>query len=709
MKYRWNSLARISGLFCALFLIAGSTWAQQSATASSDVPRVMSYQAAISDAAGKPLTDGDYSIGAALYTNAGDHALWHDTFRVHAVAGVVNVLLGSGAVPLPDMSEAGAIQIGIRIEGGDELPRSRLTAAPYALTVPNGAITADKMGVDFVGSLSVNGQQLSSKGGAINIVTDGIDATVDPGTNTLILRNSGSSDGISLSKGEDAQTGTTVIGGNLQVTGSTELRGSGGLSMYGNQIHNAADPTSAQDGATKAYVDVHSGEVSNFVSVLSSCTPNATVPVVQLRACNAATDVDIALTPKGKGGLAAQVADNTTTGGNKRGTSAVDWQMGRTLNTEVASADFSIIAGGTENESDGATSTIGGGSGNLTDDPNTTIAGGDENEAAGDFSAIGGGQDNYTDLSYSVVAGGRNNASYGTRGTVGGGDNNETDGDYSVIAGGKNNYNDVSYSAVGGGDANATYGQYATIAGGRENEADGSSSTIGGGKLNSAENSYSTVSGGESNDASEDHAVIGGGQGNAASGSLSVIGGGFQNIADGDASTVGGGVLNIVSAPGATIPGGYGAAASNIGQMAYANGFFSVPGDAQTSLFVAANLTTDATPTMLSVHGIGENSNIAVPANGAMTFRVTIVAKTAGNTTPDVGGWTITGLIYDNGGVATIAGTNVTACMNTPAGWGVPTVGGDGSVGMAITVTGVAATNIQWVARVETTETVFAP
>lgn len=71
----------------------------------------------------------------------------------------------------------------------------------------------------------------------------------------------------------------------------------------------------------QAYVYAPAGGagLTNFTESVNTATPNATVPVVRLIATNAATDVDIALTPKGAGTLAAQIADNTTAGGTNEG------------------------------------------------------------------------------------------------------------------------------------------------------------------------------------------------------------------------------------------------------------------------------------------------------------------------------------------------------------------------------------------------------
>ena len=101
--------------------------------------------------------------------------------------------------------------------------------------------------------------------------------------------------------------------------------------------------------------------VINFTSNRNTAAPNDTRPVHQFAASGTETNIDIALTPKGTGALTAQIADNTTTGGNKRGIRAVDWQMSRTANTQVASGTGSTVNGGQSNTASAPISTVSGG------------------------------------------------------------------------------------------------------------------------------------------------------------------------------------------------------------------------------------------------------------------------------------------------------------------------------------------------------------
>ena len=88
-----------------------------------------------------------------------------------------------------------------------------------------------------------------------------------------------------------------------------------------------------------------SGGLTNFTEAENTAAPNATVPVNSLTATGAATDIDVAIVPKGNGAFTLDIADNTTAGGNKRGTRAVDLQMERSNANQVASGQWSFVAG----------------------------------------------------------------------------------------------------------------------------------------------------------------------------------------------------------------------------------------------------------------------------------------------------------------------------------------------------------------------------
>lgn len=350
------------------------------------------------------------------------------------------------------------------------------------------------------------------------------------------------------------------------------------------------------------------GSLTNFTEAVNTSAPNATIPVVSLTATNAATNVDIAFVAKGAGtgSLMAQIPDSTTTGGNKRGSQAVDWQMTRTS----------------------AASRV----------------------ASGLGSAIGGGNNNSATNNYSTVAGGTSNQATGAQ---------------------------------------------ASIAGGNTNTASGSNSFVGGGDSNTGSSTGSSVAGGSSNTASTNaYGAVGGGQSNVASGTYSHIPGGQFNAAD---------------ASGSMASGIYAATKGIIGNQARASGRFSAAGDAQRASLVVRRATTNATPADLTsdANSGGTNNQLILENNEAAFAKVRVVARSSA----DRAAWEIDALIYRGANAAstTVEGSpSVTQLYGSggAATWAVAVSADTSNGGLKVTVTGVAATNIKWVASIETVEVV---
>ena len=128
-----------------------------------------------------------------------------------------------------------------------------------------------------------------------------------------------------------------------------------------------------------------------MTEVRNVAAPNATRPVHGVQASGAEANIDLVLGAKGNGAIVAQVPDGTVTGGNKRGTYAIDLQIYRSFSIRVASGDYSFIGGGGNNTASGSAASVGGGSVNTASGSYASIGGGGSNTASGEAATIPGG------------------------------------------------------------------------------------------------------------------------------------------------------------------------------------------------------------------------------------------------------------------------------------------------------------------------------
>lgn len=252
-------------------------------TQSIDIPKTLSYQGLVTAKDGQPVKDGDYAITVTLYNDAdGQNSVWKGTYTAHVTGGVFSLTLGGGDQPLPSAVKMdGQLFAGVSFNGEAMSSLTPLSAAPYALNVADGAVTAKKMGTDYVGGVTVNGQTITGRGTNLNIVTDGMDASVDPSTNTLALR--GTTIPTIKATGAGAQSNTTITG-TLTVTGNTYLQsdeylGSSGhaanLYLYGGSGSNKADIKGAGSySGNWAYTVPDVGSNASFVMTEGTQTIN---------------------------------------------------------------------------------------------------------------------------------------------------------------------------------------------------------------------------------------------------------------------------------------------------------------------------------------------------------------------------------------------------------------------------------------------------
>jgi len=155
---------------------------------------------------------------------------------------------------------------------------------------------------------------------------------------------------------------------------------------------------------------------------------------------------------------------------------------------------------------------------------------------------------------------------------------------------------------------------------------------------------------------------------------------------------------------------GYRSSSDIVGKYAYAGGAFSAAGDSQLGTFVLRSDTTDATPEALTSNNstAGTTNQVILPNNSAFTFHGTIVARQQASAGTACAAWKIEGLIRREGsaGTTVLVNSATTVLDNTPA-WGMTLSADTTNGGLKIEVTGAAATNIRWVATINTSEVTY--
>jgi hypothetical protein len=156
---------------------------------------------------------------------------------------------------------------------------------------------------------------------------------------------------------------------------------------------------------------------------------------------------------------------------------------------------------------------------------------------------------------------------------------------------------------------------------------------------------------------------------------------------------------------------GNNAIADKIGKYAYSSGQFAVAGDAQYGLMGLRAATTTTTAVALTSDGAAATTtNQLIVASGkAMALSGTLIAKQTAS--GNMAGWTITGIVSNNAGTMAVSGLALTpiGVDSIVLGVNLPTIAVDNTnKGVTITSGFKAATNIRWVANVQTSEVTYA-
>lgn len=142
------------------------------------------------------------------------------------------------------------------------------------------------------------------------------------------------------------------------------------------------------------------------------------------------------------------------------------------------------------------------------------------------------------------------------------------------------------------------------------------------------------------------------------------------------------------------------------GKFAFACGDFSASGDAQGGQFILRADTTDATATVLTTNNstAGSDDQIVAATDTCITFSGTVVAMQNG--AQSYGSWEVRGLLVNDGGTTTLPVFNISEIGSS--GWKLNLYADNTNNALTVQVTGVAATNIRWVANIATAEVTYA-
>jgi len=323
---------------------------------------------------------GGTTLGNSLLTDNGSNLIYNNNFTVSSAGAVTGVTTLTA------------------------------TASPASATAVLNVTNNSALAQDWGAEINVTGAGTINRGITFNVTSGGSNFDlVGTGVNWTVSA-AGAANFPSIGATTAGTGAFTTLGANSTVTLSGLASGT---------------PVSflALNSSNQVVLASGGGGLSHITESFATTDPYSTTSAGEqlLATDGTATNISIALQPKGHGALEAQLADGTGTGGNVRGQNAVDWQMVRDDESYVASGNYSVIGGGEYNIASSDNATVGGGTNNQATNGSATVAGGNNNEVFGFGGTSGGGVNNEV---------GDNDA------TVSGGYSNWAIGDYSAIPGG---------------------------------------------------------------------------------------------------------------------------------------------------------------------------------------------------------------------------------------------------------------------------------
>ena len=226
-------------------------------SASTDVADFMNYQGRLTDPAGNPVMDDNYSITFTIYDDGGAQ-VWIESQKVTTSDGYFTVLLGDNGSPLSctDFSDS-EYYLGITVGGDPEMtPRIRLATVPFSF----------KTG-------TVDG----ARGGAIKSDVN-IDSDLELGSisnsGELRLYMDGSAAPVATANNYSTYGGQIILNdelGNKVISAQPDIDGEGGFfNVMGGPLEEGFTVDGNFAGSNSPYVSIEgSGSSTHFYSHIS--------------------------------------------------------------------------------------------------------------------------------------------------------------------------------------------------------------------------------------------------------------------------------------------------------------------------------------------------------------------------------------------------------------------------------------------------------
>jgi hypothetical protein len=408
------------------------------------IPQMLSYQGKLTDTAGVPVPNGNYSVVFKLYAvPSGGSPFWSESQSVATRDGLFAVLLGA-VTPIGAVPDAGALYLGMAVGGGAELaPRVHIvsTAYAYKADTANYALASaggDNAWVHGGDSVLYTVRMLGlAKGGGAN-------ALLGPSSQFHVNFGFRCTTGLS---GQD-RFHCTVGGGRNNVASGSYSTVAGGISN--EAAGDDASVAGGSDNTASAYASAVAGGLYNTAS-----------------------------------------GEFSVVNGGDRGVALGNYAVIGGGRADTAKALYGAVLSGYRNVA-----------GDSATDTAAVVAGGRQNCAAGPYSFVGGGHGDTATALYGAVLSGHGcragDAADDTAATVAGGTDNRATGKYAFVGGGIGNAASSGYTAVAGGWLNSATLDLATVGGGYANLASSSYATVPGGWRDTAAGEMSFATNGNS-------------------------------------------------------------------------------------------------------------------------------------------------------------------------------------------------------------------